>query len=75
MELGMNGSVFFLRYKTWGHLATESWLKHTWKFLAEHSMQISDGSADFTLHWEYDSLLMDDFVTAGYTGETLSILN
>ena len=75
MELGTNGSVFSLPYETWGPLATESWLKFTWHFLAEHEMRISDGVAEFTLCREHDSLLMDNFVAAGYTGETLRTLN
>ena len=75
MELGTNGSVLSLPFATWSHLATKSWLTHTWKFLAEHGMRISDGSADFTFRQEHDSLLMDEFVTAGHTGETLQILN
>ena len=67
MELGTNGR---------GHLATESWLKHTWKFLAEHGMMcISDGSPNMTLRWELDSLQIDEFVSARHTGETLRILN
>ena len=75
VELGTNGSVLSLPFATWSHLATKSWLTHTWKFLAEHGMRISDGSADFTFRREHDSLLMDEFGTAGHTGETLQILN
>ena len=38
-------------------------------------MRISDGCADILLQREHDCLLMDAFVVAGYTGETLCVLN
>ena len=75
MELGTNGSVLSLPFTIWGHLATESWIKDTWKFLAEHNMRISDGTADILPRREHDGLLMEAFVAEGYTGEKLRVLN
>ena len=46
-----------------------------WKFLAEHGMRVSDGTPDMALCRESDSLLIDEFVAAGYARETLRTLN
>ena len=54
MEVGIRGSIFSKDYEIYGHLAEESWIQNTWKFLTETGIQIKDEISDFTLVREND---------------------
>ena len=49
IEVGIPGPVLFQSYECFGHLATDSWLKHTWRYLWDHGLRIKDDLPDLTL--------------------------
>jgi hypothetical protein len=74
VNLGCNGRIFSLRL-TLEPLATEGWIKHTWRFLQEHSITIQDDIPDFAPIREGDSLLIPLFSKLGNAGKELQLLN
>jgi hypothetical protein len=49
VEVGVGGSLFMQPFERFGILATESWVKHTWRFLSEHGITIEDKVGDIRL--------------------------
>ena len=49
LEIEINGPLLMNDYDIYGHLAEESWINHTWKFLTEVGLQIRDEIMDFEL--------------------------
>ena len=49
VEVGIPGPVLSQSYERFGHLATDSWLKHTWRYLWDHGFRIEDDLPDLTL--------------------------
>jgi hypothetical protein len=61
VEIGVGGSVLTQSFSRYGCLATRSWVKNTWQFLAEHNMTIADQVGDLALRRQGDSYLMEAF--------------
>jgi hypothetical protein len=49
VEIGIGGPLFTQSFARFGPLATECWVKHTWKFLADHGMTIEDRVGELKL--------------------------
>jgi hypothetical protein len=75
VEIGVGGSLFTQSFDWYGILATDSWVKYTWKFLFEHGMTIEDKVGDIQLKWCGDDYLMQIFTQYGYKGAELKRLN
>jgi len=75
LELGLPGPFFTNDYKLLGHLATATWVKHTWKFLSQHNIQLLDTTADIPPRCANDTPLMQAFIHAGYRNNDLRRLN
>ena len=68
LEIGRRGFIYDWQYKQVAHLMTETWIKHTLRFVSESNIRIK-GNLPMLKDWrEGDSMLMDDFATApGHT--------
>ena len=75
VELGLPGSVLSKSFAEFGILATDSWLKHTWKFLSENNMAIADKLAEMPLRADNDKYLIQAFYEAGFRSWELRRLN
>jgi hypothetical protein len=75
VEIGVGGSVLTQSFSRYGCLATRSWVKNTWQFLAEHNMTIADQVGDLALRRQGDSYLMEAFTRHGISGPRLQQLN
>ena len=75
LELGCNGSLFAIPFTLFGHLPTESWLTHTWKFLCESNIQLDISVPELPLLRELDGLLIPTFVSKGFSEVELHQLN
>ena len=64
LEVGIQGSILTEDYELYGHLAEESWVAHTWKFLTDVGLQIKDELRDFPLVRNGDSTLSAMFAKA-----------
>ena len=42
LEIGVEGGIFTRDYKLYGHLGTDCWLKHLWKFCCDHKITIEE---------------------------------
>ena len=42
LELGVTGSLFSKKYDVYGHVATDSWVKHLWRFLFEYCIEVDE---------------------------------
>jgi len=58
LEVGLPGPILTQPFKTFGHLATESWIRSTWKFMSENSIEIRDDTANLELQRENDRHIM-----------------
>ena len=75
VELGLPGPVLSKAFSAFGILATDSWLKHTWKFLSSNDMAIEDVLEEIPERAENDQYLMQAFYNAGFRGWELRRLN
>ena len=65
IELGMNGNIFDLNYNKVKHcILTESWIEHTWKFVAEYGINIAPKIKEIELRRVGDSCIMEKVVRA-----------
>ena len=64
LKIGINGPLLMNDYDIYGHLAEESWINHTWKFLTEVGLQIRDEVMDFELVRGNDRPLGEIFAKA-----------
>jgi hypothetical protein len=75
VEIGVGGSLFTQPFDRFGTLATDSWVKHTWRFLSEHKITIEDKVGDIRLRRRGDEYLTKKFIQHGYKGAALKRLN
>jgi hypothetical protein len=75
VEIGVGGSLFTQSFDRFGPLATECWVKHTWKFLAEHGMTIEDRVGELKLRRQGDIFLTEVFLQQGLKGAVLKRMN
>ena len=71
VEIGVGGPLFMQPFDRYGTLATDSWVKHTWRFLSEYGIMIEDRVGDILLRHCGDEYLMRIFVQHGYKGAAL----
>ena len=64
LELGIKGSIFSHDFDMYGHLATNCWVKHLWKFVWAHSIEINDKVGEEDILRERDTMLTDKFATS-----------
>ena len=75
VEIGLPGALFCQDYGKYHQLATDTWVKHAWQFLWEHSMSINDGDPHLQLRREGDMFLVSAFSAAGFAKQCLVRLN
>ena len=76
LEIGTGNPLFQDDYATFESLATDCWLKHVWRFQQELDLSLKHATPVFlTLQSTSDLFLMSLFSDAGYTGESLRVLN
>jgi hypothetical protein len=76
LELGTGQPLFSDDYETYQLLATNCWLKHVWRFQQEeYDLQLKPKVPVQTLQSTDDFFLMSCFADAGFTGESLRLLN
>jgi hypothetical protein len=75
VEIGVGGSVLTQSFSRYGSLATRSWVKHTWQFLAENNMTVEDQVGDLPLRRQGDVYLTEAFTRHGIKGARLQQLN
>ena len=64
LELGIEGSLFECDYELYGHLATDSWMKHVWEFAYNNSIKINENTATGLLMRGGDEILSSIFAHA-----------
>ena len=75
MELGVPGIPFQQDYKVLYHCATDSLIKHVWKFCHEHKITLNKSMKHFTPQRQGDQCLMTIFIAHGYKGSQLASIN
>ena len=75
IELGLPGSLFQQNYSKFGHLASNSWLKHLWNFCSETDIHLEPSTLPLQLLREKDLFIMTQFSKFGYRGKDLYHLN
>ena len=71
VEIGVGGSLFAQPYARYGSLATDSWVKHTWRFLSDYEITIAYQVGDLRLRHQGDLFLTEAFIQHGIKGATL----
>jgi hypothetical protein len=66
VEVRLPGPILSQSYDAFGQLATNCWLKHTWKFLFDTGIQMEDKGSDFKPQRDNDSYLTELFYNYGY---------
>jgi hypothetical protein len=62
VEIGVSGPLFIQPFDRYGMLATDSGVKHTWRFLSKYGIMIKDKVGDISLRRRGDEYLMRIFV-------------
>ena len=75
LELGLPNEILQYDSTTWGPLATESWLTHTWAYLQEVGLSIKTTMPPLPSRCPNDQFLMYAFWQKGYHGQQLLTLN
>jgi exonuclease III len=76
LELGSGTSFWDLPYSEWSMLATNCWLKFTWRDLDQTPLSLHGPMTIPPLQRLHDSFLMDDFQTSGlFSSDELITLN
>jgi hypothetical protein len=75
VEIGVGGPLFEQPFAYYGSLATDCWVKHTWRFLSEHEITMTDRVGDISLRRNGDLFLTDTFIQHGIKGAALKRLN
>jgi hypothetical protein len=75
MEMGLNGYLFQHDPTIWDAMISATWLKRTWKFAAQHRIELRDNLEDFKMKRIHDELLMKKFQQMGFQGQDLYKLN
>ncbi len=75
LELGLPDSPFSHAFKSFGHLATTSWVKSLWQFLSDQSISLLGPVPTLPKRRENDSYLIQTFYEVGFRGASLQALN
>jgi hypothetical protein len=75
VEIGAGGSLFKQSFDKYGQLATDSWIKQTWRFLSDHEITIEEQTGDLHLKRHGDVFLTMAFLQRGFKGAMLRKLN
>ena len=75
IELGLPGSFLKQDFLKFGHLATNSWLKHLWNFCTTCNLHLEPSTPPLPLARENDAFLMLQFSKFGYHSPELQQLN
>lgn len=75
VELGANGPIFELPYKTYGRLATRSWITTTWKDMQSNGISVIDSTPEIPKRTQNDLLIIPTFAKAGFKPYELMQLN
>jgi hypothetical protein len=75
LEIGYGGPLFHAPFNVVGILATPTWITHTWEYLVQQQMRISDTGPELALSRENDALLIPMFIKGGIAGNNLKRLN
>ena len=62
IELGINCSVFELKYNLWGHLLTDCWLKSIWEFCSSNNIHLQGHCKFPSLQRQNDNCIMQILV-------------
>jgi len=65
LEIGLNGQSLSLDWMALHHLATPTWLSHTWHFMSNNNIRIETDTPEIPLSQEGDQLLTTLFLKAG----------
>ena len=75
VEVGCPGSLFSIDFAQFGHLATDSWVKHTWQFLCESEITLLEQSPHLATRRVHDQFLIPLFQAAGFAKGQLQQIN
>ena len=75
IELGLPGSFLQQDYTTFGHLASDSWLKHLWYFCSKTNIRLEPSTPSVQLARENDQFIITQFSKFGYKGTDIYHLN
>jgi hypothetical protein len=75
LELGLPGYPFSHEFKSFGHLATTSWIKSLWQFLSDTAISLHGQGPTLPLRRDNDLYLIQSFYDAGFRGASLQALN
>ena len=66
LDLGVTGSLFSEKYDVYGHMVTDCWVKHLWRFLFEHNIEVYEDTIYGEALRDGDMILGDIFAQACY---------
>ena len=75
VELGLGSSLFQSSFKHFGKLATPCWITHSWKFMQDWGIDVSEGTSSLMLRRVGDRFLIETFHQFGFKGKELIRLN
>ena len=70
LDLGVTGSLFSEKYDVYGHMVTDCWVKHLWKFLFEYDIEVDEDTMVVEALRDGDMMLGDIFAEAYYQENT-----
>lgn len=75
LEMGLGQSLFQHLYKHFGHLPSPCWITHTWKFMSEFDIKMTEDTSSPPLRRIGDKFLTAEFFLHGFKGKELARLN
>ena len=66
LDLGVTGPLFSEKYDVYGHMVTDCWVKHLWRFLFEHDIEVDEDTMGGEALRDGDMMLGDIFAQACY---------
>ena len=75
LEIGVDDCPFHYDFDTWGHLATDSWVKALWEKVDKLGITLLLEYTSIPKPRENDNTIMSAMVTMGYRGKELKSIN
>ena len=75
VEIGIGGRFLEASYATYGSLATDTWIRHLWRFLSESKVTIEEDTPTLRLRREHDSFIIEAMANAGVSRGVLEAAN
>ena len=75
VEIGIGGRFLEASYATYGSLATDTWIRHTWRFLSESNVIIEEDTPTLRLRRGHDSFIIEAMANAGVSRGVLQAAN